>query len=87
MGGKLFDRYVAAIPLEKKRSVDFLVALNAQVQRACGALLAVRAGGVHGVGQSPGAQQRGAQLGEGAAHHVVDCRRVRATAGRQTRRS
>ncbi|MBP8195436.1 MAG: transglutaminase family protein, partial [Azonexus sp.] len=35
-GGKLFDRYVAAIPLEKKRSVDFLVALNAQVQRDIG---------------------------------------------------
>jgi hypothetical protein len=59
--------------------------LNAQVQRTCGALLAVRAGGVHGVGQSPGAQQRGAQRGEGAAHHVVDCRRVRAIAGRQGR--
>ncbi|MCE1238296.1 MAG: transglutaminase family protein [Azonexaceae bacterium] len=35
-GGELFDRYVAAIPLEKKRSVDFLVALNAQVQRDVG---------------------------------------------------
>ncbi len=35
-GGKLFDKYVAAIPLEKKRSVDFLVALNAQVQQDIG---------------------------------------------------
>ena len=32
-GGEKFDRYVAAIPREKQRSVDFLVALNAQVQR------------------------------------------------------
>lgn len=31
-GGSLFDQYVAAIPREKQRSVDFLVALNAKLQ-------------------------------------------------------
>jgi len=35
-GGKLFNQYVAGISLEKKRSVDFLVALNAQVQKDIG---------------------------------------------------
>ena len=32
-GGRLFERYVAAVPRAKARSVDFLVALNAQVQK------------------------------------------------------
>ncbi len=35
-GGERFDQYVAAISREKTRSVDFLVALNAQVQRDIG---------------------------------------------------
>ncbi|MCH2221115.1 MAG: transglutaminase family protein, partial [Dechloromonas sp.] len=35
-GGQLFDQYVAGISREKKRSVDFLVALNARVQRDIG---------------------------------------------------
>ncbi len=35
-GGQLFDKYVAGISLEKKRSVDFLVALNARVQHDIG---------------------------------------------------
>ncbi|TXI74034.1 MAG: transglutaminase family protein, partial [Dechloromonas sp.] len=35
-GGELFDKYVAAIPRAKKRSVDFLVALNAQLQQDIG---------------------------------------------------
>ncbi|MCE1181920.1 MAG: transglutaminase family protein, partial [Rhodocyclales bacterium] len=35
-GGELFDKYVAGISREKTRSVDFLVALNAQVQRDIG---------------------------------------------------
>ncbi|WP_374340433.1 DUF2126 domain-containing protein [Azonexus sp.] len=35
-GGERFDKYVAAISREKTRSVDFLVALNAQVQRDIG---------------------------------------------------
>ena len=32
-GGGEFERYVAAVPREKARSVDFLVALNARLQR------------------------------------------------------
>ncbi len=32
-GGKRFDEYLAGISREKKRSVDFLVAINAQLQR------------------------------------------------------
>ncbi|MBU3697444.1 DUF2126 domain-containing protein [Dechloromonas sp.] len=35
-GGELFDKYVAAIPRAKKRSVDFLVALNAKLQQDIG---------------------------------------------------
>ncbi|HLO61336.1 MAG TPA: transglutaminase family protein, partial [Azonexus sp.] len=35
-GGKRFDAYVAGISRHKKRSVDFLVALNAQVQQEIG---------------------------------------------------
>ncbi len=35
-GGELFDKYVAAIPREKKRSVDFLVGLNARLQQEIG---------------------------------------------------